>query len=131
MSPGPRPVLGRRVPSLLGEAELRDAEARGRLTRAARGQLRVHRERLAVRAGAVARLAPERLAARHGGLRTGSGAPRTPVDRAYVARETERVRSWRRLLTAYDVERQLERGYTLTLTAAGELVRSAGALARR
>ena len=28
----------------------------------------------------------------------------------------------------YDIDRQLERGYTLTLTAAGELVRSAGAL---
>jgi len=38
------------------------------------------------------------------------------------------VRSWRRLLAAYDVERQLERGYTLTLTADGDLVRSAGAL---
>jgi exonuclease VII large subunit len=29
------------------------------------------------------------------------------------------------LLTAYDVERQLERGYTLTLTVEGELVKSA------
>ena len=37
--------------------------------------------------------------------------------------------SWRRLLAAYDVDRQLERGYSLTLTADGHLVRSAGALA--
>jgi exodeoxyribonuclease VII large subunit len=124
---GPASVLGRRVPSLLGEADVRDAEARGRLTRAARGQLRVHRERLAVRAGAVARLAPEGLAVRHGALRTGA-ARLGPLSMGHVAREAERVRSWRRLLTAYDVERQLERGYTLTLTADGELVRSAGAL---
>ena len=39
------------------------------------------------------------------------------------------MRSWRRLLTAYDVERQLERGYTLTLTADGALVRAAADLA--
>jgi len=124
---GPASVLGRRVPSLLGEADARDAAARGRLTRAARSQLRVHRERVAVRAGALGRLAPERLAARQGGLRT-TAARLGPLSMGYVAREAERVRSWRRLLTAYDVERQLERGYTLTLTAAGELVRSAGAL---
>jgi exonuclease VII large subunit len=52
-----------------------------------------------------------------------------PLSLGHLARETERVRSWRRLLTAYDVDRQLERGYTLTLTASGELVRSAAALA--
>ncbi len=39
------------------------------------------------------------------------------------------MQSWRRLLAAYDVERQLERGYSLTLTADGDLVRSAAALA--
>jgi exonuclease VII large subunit len=37
--------------------------------------------------------------------------------------------SWRRLLAAYDVDRQLERGYSLTLTTEGRLVRSAGELA--
>ena len=45
-----------------------------------------------------------------------------------MARQHERVASWRRLLAAYDVDRQLERGYSLTLTADGKLVRSAGAL---
>ena len=39
--------------------------------------------------------------------------------------------SWRRLLAAYDVDRQLERGYSLTLTAEGRLVRSAGELAEQ
>jgi exonuclease VII large subunit len=36
--------------------------------------------------------------------------------------------SWRRLLSAYDVERQLERGYTITLDGEGGLVRSAEGL---
>jgi exodeoxyribonuclease VII large subunit len=120
-------VLSRRVPSLLAEAEARDQAARGRLTRAARSQLRVHRERVARRATTVGRLAPEGLAARQVVLRT-HAARLGPLSTGHIARETERVRSWRRLLTAYDVDRQLERGYTLTLTASGELVRSAGAL---
>jgi exodeoxyribonuclease VII large subunit len=120
-------VLSHRVPSLLAEAEARDAAARGRLTRAARGQLRVHRERLARRANAVSRLAPEGLVARQSVLRT-HAARLGPLSLGHLARETERVRSWRRLLTAYDVDRQLERGYTLTLTASGELVRSAADL---
>jgi exonuclease VII large subunit len=117
-------MLSQRVPTFLAEAEHRDAQARGRLTRAARHQLRVHRERLATRAGVVGRLAPEGLQSRQGGLRT-TAARLGPLSSGHVAREAERLRSWRRLLTAYDVDRQLERGYSLTLTAAGALVRSA------
>jgi exonuclease VII large subunit len=37
----------------------------------------------------------------------------------------ERVLGWRRLVAAYDVERQLERGYTLTLDGNGHVVRHA------
>jgi exodeoxyribonuclease VII large subunit len=124
---GPAAVLSRRVPSLLHEAQTRDSAARGRLTHAARSQLRVHRERLTVRTVALTRLAPEGLSARQGALRT-NAARMAPLALGHVAREAERVRSWRRLLTAYDVERQLERGYTLTLTATGELVKSAAQL---
>jgi exodeoxyribonuclease VII large subunit len=121
-------VLSHRVPSLLAEAEARDSAARGRLTRAARTQLRVHRERLTRRATAVGRLAPEGLAARQNAART-HAARLGPLASGHLAREVERVRSWRRLLTAYDVERQLERGYSLTLTTSGELVRTAAGLA--
>jgi exodeoxyribonuclease VII large subunit len=123
----PAMVLSRRVPSFLAEAEHRDAQARGRLTRAARHQLRVHRERLATRAGVVGRLAPEGLLARQSGLRT-TAARLGPLSGGHLAREEERLRSWRRLLTAYDVDRQLERGYSLTLTTGGALVRSAAEL---
>ena len=54
-----------------------------------------------------------------------------PLSLGHLGRQDERVQSWRRLLAAYDVERQLERGYSLTLTADGHLVRSAGGLAER
>jgi exonuclease VII large subunit len=123
----PASLLSRRVPALLAEAQARDTTARGRLTRAARGQLRVHGERMALRAAALARLAPEGLAARQGGLRR-HAARLGPLTTGHLAQESERVRSWRRLLTAYDVERQLERGYTLTFTAEGELVKSAATI---
>jgi exodeoxyribonuclease VII large subunit len=124
----PAAVLSRRVPALLAEAQERDTAARGRLTRAARSQLRVHRERVTVRSLSLARLAPEGLMARQNALRT-HAARMAPLATGHVAREAERVRSWRRLLTAYDVERQLERGYSLTLDADGRLVRSAASLA--
>jgi exonuclease VII large subunit len=39
------------------------------------------------------------------------------------------VHNWGRLLAAYDVDRQLERGYSLTLTREGTLVRRARDLA--
>ncbi len=116
-------ALSRRVPALLAEAERRDAQARGRMTRAARSQLRVHRERLSRRAVAAARLAPLTLEARQRVLRT-HAARLGPLSSGHLAKEDERVRSWRRLLTAYDVERQLERGYSLTLTSDGQLLRS-------
>jgi exodeoxyribonuclease VII large subunit len=119
----PAAALSRRVPALLMEAEARDAQARGRMTRATRSQLRVHRERLSRRAATAARLAPLGLAARQQALRT-HAARLGPLSSGHLAKEDERVRSWRRLLTAYDVERQLERGYSLTLTADGRLVRS-------
>ena len=113
------PCSSRRVPSLLAEAQ---ARRRGRPRSA-------HPRRPQPTAGApgaparcapsrLARLAPEGLSARQGALRT-HAARLGPLAPGHVAREAERVRSWRRLLTAYDVERQLERGYTLTLTAVG------------
>jgi exodeoxyribonuclease VII large subunit len=121
---GPAAVLHRKVPGLLAEAQTRDAQARGRLTRAARTQLRVHRERIARRAVLLGRLAPNRLEVQRDVVR-GHAARLGPLSLGHVARGSERVRSWQRLLTAYDVERQLERGYSLTLNGEGRLVRSA------
>ncbi|HEY1444138.1 MAG TPA: exodeoxyribonuclease VII large subunit [Acidimicrobiales bacterium] len=124
----PAAFLADRVPSFLSDASARDARARGRLTATARQQLRVHRERLSARAVAAARRAPSALersetalgsrAARVGGLAVGQ-----------LDRRDEQARGWRRLLAAYDVDRQLERGYSLTLAADGTLVRRAGDVA--
>jgi exodeoxyribonuclease VII large subunit len=119
----PAAALARRVPTLMLEAAARDAEARGRVTRSARTQLRVHGERLRNRSASVARLAPEKLVTRRNDLRTHS-VRLGPLVTGHLAREEEKVRSWRRLATAYDIDRQLERGYTLTTNVAGRLVRS-------
>jgi exodeoxyribonuclease VII large subunit len=123
----PAALLARRVPTYLSDAQSRDTQARGRLTAAARQQLRLHGERLARKGTSLGRAAPERLVARATQLRA-QAARLGPLSLGHLGRQDERVQSWRRLLAAYDVERQLERGYSLTLTADGRLVRSAAAL---
>ncbi len=124
----PAALLSRRVPAFLAAAESRDAQARARLTAAARHQLRVHRGRLSGRASTLARRAPGRIESSEVALRARS-ARLGPLAGGFLGRQEDRLGSWRRLLAAYDVERQLERGYSLTLTSAGALVRSAGELA--
>jgi exonuclease VII large subunit len=47
---------------------------------------------------------------------------------AVCEREEARVVTWQRLLTAYDVDRQLERGYTITFGPDGRVVRGAAEL---
>jgi exodeoxyribonuclease VII large subunit len=124
----PAALLTRRVPAYLDDAQSRDAQARSRLTGAARQQLRVHRSALARKSSSLRRTAPDGLASSAVRLRA-QAARLGPLSLGHLGRQDERVQSWRRLLAAYDVERQLERGYSLTLTAGGDLVRSATALA--
>jgi exodeoxyribonuclease VII large subunit len=124
----PADFLADRVPSFLSDASARDGRARGRLTAAARQQLRVHRERLARRAVLAARRAPDALERSEGVLRA-RAVRLGPVAVSQLERRDEQVRTWRRLLAAYDVEQQLARGYSLTLTTDGVLVRSAGDMA--
>jgi exodeoxyribonuclease VII large subunit len=124
----PAAFLAGRVPSFLSDASARDARARGRLTATARQQLRVHRERLSGRAVAAARRAPSAVERSEGVLSERAGRLGVlAVD--HLGRRDEQVRGWRRLLAAYDVDRQLERGYSLTLTAGGALVRRAADVA--
>jgi exodeoxyribonuclease VII large subunit len=127
---GPAELLARRVPAFLGDAQDRDTQARGRLTAAARQQLRVHRERLAGKGAVIGRAAPDRLHASAARVRS-QAARLGPLTVGHMARQDERVATWRRLLAAYDVDRQLERGYSLTLTADGQLVRSVAGLAEQ
>lgn len=125
---GPAEFLAARVPSFLSDASARDARARGRLTATARQQLRVHRERLSARGLAAARRAPSSLERTESSLGARAGRLGVLAVR-HLGRCDEQVVGWRRLLAAYDVDRQLERGYSLTVTADGVLVRRAGDLA--
>ena len=87
----------------------------------------MHAERLTTKASAVRRGAPARVEACESTVR--ARATRLgPLGTGHLGRQEERLHGWRRLLAAYDVERQLERGYSLTLTAEGTLVRSASDL---
>jgi exodeoxyribonuclease VII large subunit len=72
--------------------------------------------------------APAALERSEGSLRERAGRL-GPAAVVQLDRRSEQVRGWRRLLAAYDVDRQLERGYSLTLRADGSLVRSAGDMA--
>jgi exodeoxyribonuclease VII large subunit len=124
----PAERLARRVPSFLEAAETRDAAARRHLVGAARHQLRYHRGHLAGRADGLGRVAPLRVDALSAGMRA-RAARVGPLALGHLGRRDERLAGWRRLLNAYDVERQLERGYTLTLGPDGSLIRSAADVA--
>ncbi len=113
---------------ILEAARVHDVDARRRLGTATRNQLHRHAERLGNRTGRVTSQARRhvedateqvhRRAARLG-----------PSTRMVCEREHARLDTWRRLLAAYDVERQLERGYTITMDADGRIVRASSELA--
>ncbi len=124
---GPSAVLARRIPRFLADAQQRDGQARGRLTAAARHQVRVHRERIGVKAAALERCAPARVDSSQSNLR-GRAVRLSARSASHVERVAEQLATRRRLLAAYDVENQLRRGYSLTLTADGALVRRADQL---
>lgn len=119
----PTDIVARAASVAVAGAERRNLDGRARVAGTARHLLRRQSELLGGRAGVVARRAPHlieesrtslvRRAARLGPLAIGQ------VDRA-----SGLVDSWRRLLGAYDVERQLARGYTITSDRDGRLVRS-------
>jgi exodeoxyribonuclease VII large subunit len=121
-------LVRRRAIEVLESAVERDIAARARLSQATRHQLHRHAERLDTRsrritAQARRQLDAASLAVDQRAARIGPGVHRA------VGHQAERVASWRRLLAAYDVDSQLARGYTLTLTDDGHVVRSAEALA--
>ena len=117
----------RRATQLLGEAEDRDSKARYRLAAAARNQLSRHADRLSTCTDRLATTVPLQLEAAMDRLR--HNADRLAVlATVQMGRAGERLAAWRRLMVAYDVDRQLERGYTLTLDSEGRIVRGAGSL---
>ncbi|HEY4947556.1 MAG TPA: exodeoxyribonuclease VII large subunit, partial [Acidimicrobiales bacterium] len=94
---------------------------------AVKGQLDSHAQHLATKGRAVARGARWSLAADEERL---SGHTRRlaalPARRLQV--EDLRVAQWRRLLGAYDYQRQLERGYSVTRDGSGAMLRSVSGL---
>jgi exodeoxyribonuclease VII large subunit len=124
----PADLLVRRAAEALAGADRRSVRTRERLAGTARHLLSSHTEGLERRALTVARCAPRAVVASGQALAARSRRVE-PLVYGQLTRQAERLGSFRRLLGAYDVERQLERGYTLTLDREGRLVRSVAGLA--
>jgi len=120
-------TLTRRSVEVLDGAVTDARSSRTRLSGSARQQLRRHRAHLGRAALTAARAGPRSTLAAHDSLHERRARVSTSV-RGQLAGAEDRTEGWRRLLAAYDIDRQLERGYTLTLDAAGRLLRSAGSL---
>jgi exodeoxyribonuclease VII large subunit len=120
-------VVSRRALQVLDDASERDGTTRNRLVRCALQQLQRHGERVDACADRLARIVARQVEACAAHLST-RAVRIGSLAGAGLDRQTDRVAASRRLLAAYDLERQLERGYTLTLDSSGRLVRSAGEL---
>jgi len=124
---GAADLVVRRATEVVEAAIGRDGAARARLGQATRQQLHRHGERLESRSRRIA--AQARLQSDSAARSVHQRVARIgPCARRGLDDHAERLLAWRRLLAAYDVERQLERGYTLTLDEGGSVVRSVEAL---
>jgi len=119
--------VGRCAAEALQEAALRDATARRRLSSATRNQLSRHAERLEHRVAQIGGQARRQLDFAGASVERRASLVGARVLSA-VDRQQDRSTTWRRLLAAYDIERQLERGYTITLGPDGAVVRSVAEL---
>ncbi len=96
---------------------------------AALRQVDANRRELGARAPTVVREARRSLRERERHLAMAAG--RVATSAAYrTEAEVRRVEQWRRLLAAYDYQRQLERGYSVTRDASGAVLRSVADLER-
>jgi exodeoxyribonuclease VII large subunit len=120
-------TVARRTFEVLDGATTGARSSRVRLSGSARQQLRRHRAHLDRAALSAARTGRRSTVLARDSLAT----RRTRVSSSVLgqlARAEDRSAGWRRLLAAYDIDRQLERGYTLTLDADGRRARSARSL---
>jgi exodeoxyribonuclease VII large subunit len=121
-------VIARRAEEAVAGSEHERARARDRLVAMARHLVDRQADHLTARVDALVRCGP-RVVDDARAMVVSRGARLGPLALAHVERSADRLGSWRRLLTAYDVERQLERGYSLTLGADGRVVRTVASLA--
>jgi exodeoxyribonuclease VII large subunit len=116
--------IARCATAAIEAAALRDGAARSRLGSATRSQLHLHAERLQGRVGHISVQARRQLDSAAAAVdRRGDRIASRAV--ATLDRHHDRTATWRRLLAAYDIDRQLERGYTLTMRPDGRIVRGA------
>lgn len=114
----------RRATDVVDAADARHAAVRLRLGHATRHQVHRHGERLEGRARRIVFQVDRQLEEAVLAVDRRVGRIGPSVQRA-LEHQVDRLRSWRRLLAAYDVNRQLERGYTLTMDDGGRILRSA------
>jgi len=120
----PASIVWRRSTEVLADAQRRDHVVRGRLAASARQRVERGHERLRQQARSVLRCAPAAVDDAHDASRR-TARRVGPLAHAHVHRQSDRLGHWRRLIAAYDVDRQLERGYTLTIDSDGRPIRSA------
>jgi len=118
----PAALLARRSTETLASSRREHDSARARLCAMARHLLDRQRERVVRCVASIGRSAP-RLVDDAWGSIVRRGARVAPLAQTRVEHSEDRLVAWRRLLAAYDVERQLERGYTLTLDEHGQVLR--------
>ncbi len=143
-------LIGRLAGSVVVESDDHLGRSRRRLSTGARMQLGRHGERLAHRAFAVRGVVQGQLDV-HAQLLAGRGASvgkaavrvLEDADRVIarqaallavlperqLGHEQRQTTQWRRLLAAYDYQRQLDRGYSVTRDHNGDVVRSVAAAA--
>ncbi len=120
----PAALVARHSTETLARSRREHDAARARLCAMARHLLDRQREHITRCAATIGRSAP-RLVDDAWSSVVRRGARVAPLAQARVEHSEDRLVAWRRLLAAYDVERQLERGYTLTLDEHGRVVRHA------
>jgi len=96
---------------------------RSRLAAGVRRQLAGHRQQLVGNATQLATAVPNVVDRWRVDVANRSAAL-VLLARSRVTQADQRLESWRRLVSAYDVDRQLRRGYTLTTDGSGRVVRS-------
>ncbi|HVC14713.1 MAG TPA: exodeoxyribonuclease VII large subunit [Acidimicrobiales bacterium] len=120
-------LVARRAADLLTSSRRDHDGARSRLCAMARHLVDRQREHLVRRGDVIGRCAPRVLDDAWTSA-VARGGRVAPLAQHRIEYARDQLVTWRRLVAAYDVDRQLERGYTLTLDEHGRIVRRSQAV---
>jgi exodeoxyribonuclease VII large subunit len=123
----PASLVARRASDALSSSQREHDATRLRLCAMARVLVDGQAEHLLRRGASIGRCAPRLLDDAWGSVVLRATRV-VPLAQGQLAHAGDRLTGWQRLVSAYDVERQLERGYTLTLDEGGHVVRHARAV---